>query len=61
MGKWARATKYKGLDTSMKTEDHEAYAAFHYLENVAPRKPDGRINLKRTPWHGQTCRQETVA
>jgi ribonuclease HI/exonuclease III len=49
MGNWARAVKYKALDSSMKTEDHEAYAAFHFLEDMAPRHQDGKINLDGLP------------
>ncbi len=33
----------------MKTEDDEAYAAFHFLENMAPRNRDGSINLGGLP------------
>ncbi len=49
MGSWARAIKYKALDTSMKTEDHESYAAFHFLEDMAPRNRDGSIKLEGLP------------
>jgi hypothetical protein len=48
LGDYARVARYKGLDSSLSTEDHRAYCAFALLEDYAPRSR-GLLDLSKLP------------
>ena len=57
LGQYAGVARYKGLDESLRTDEHSAWAAFVLLEDHAPRNGDTRLDLAKLPGSGAPTRR----
>ena len=49
LGEYTRVAVYKGLDRTLRTDDHRAYCAFAFMEDYAPRGHGQLLDLAKLP------------